>query len=101
VIQALVSWAAGRWHIWESRVALLTLSAPGGPVSPLDLSPQRYLAVLEGVVREDEARAERLDKLYNDAALARVKAAARESGPSAEDRAERRRQIQRLSAIFR
>ena len=77
----------------ESRTTLLTLSRIDGPVSALDLSPPHFLALLEGLIREHEGRAEKLDDLY---AEARPKPAA--VGVSA--KAQRRAEIERAQRLF-
>jgi len=88
-----MSWAVGSWHIVEARLALLTMSRPDGPVSPLSLDARGFLAVCEGMLRESDETSKTLDELYE---------AAKPVAPlsPAEAAAERRSQIDRLTRLF-
>ena len=89
----LLSWAVDHWTTVEARTTLLTLARADGPVSPLDLSPQHFLSLLEGLIREADHRSEKLDDLY---AEARPKP--KPVGRSAS--AERRAEIDRAMRLF-
>lgn len=65
----------------------------GGPSSLLDLDVDTFVAVLEGVVREDPQLAEVVDDLYSEAhALA--------APPAPVDRASRRAEIRQAMSLF-
>lgn len=52
MIQAILSWAVGSWHIIEARIALMTMSRVDGPVSLLDLDARHFMMLVEGILRE-------------------------------------------------
>ncbi len=89
----LLSWAVDHWTTVESRTTLLTLARIDGPVSPLDLSPQHFISLIEGLIRENEARAEKLDDLYTEA-----RPKLKDVGVSA--KAQRRAEIERAQRLF-
>lgn len=69
----------------------------GGPRSLLDLDVDTFVALLEGVVREDRSLTESLDALYEqaEAEAERARAAARPV-----DRATRNNEIARIARLF-
>ena len=98
MIQALLSWAVDHWHELESKVTLLTLARVDGPSSVLDLPARSFLALLEGVVRDNPGRYDvsALDALYEQARAAKVQAAL----PVEEKRSSRNAEIDRLARMF-
>lgn len=91
MIQAILSWAVGSWHIIEARIALMTMSRVDGPVSLLDLDARHFMMLVEGILREADHHSQQLDELY---------AAARPAPPVVPDRSSRRAEIDRLSRLF-
>lgn len=69
------------------------IARAGGPSSLLSLEPDVFVALLEGVVREDPYSAARLDDLYVEAATENLPAAP-------VDPAERRNEIDRVRRLF-
>lgn len=90
MIQAILSWAVAHWSELESRIALLTLGRPDGPVRPLDLDAKQLLVIAEGVLREVPERGQVLDELYAEAREAAREAARIARMTPEEIRAEKR-----------
>ncbi|WP_394620952.1 hypothetical protein JNUCC0626_18215 [Lentzea sp. JNUCC 0626] len=87
-----MSWAVDSWTEVEARAVMLGLTARiGGPDSVLDLDARHFLALLEGILREDDGRRKQVNDLYA-ASVPAPKAPA--------NRGERNREIARLSRLF-
>ena len=90
-----MSWAADNWHLLKARAVVLgVIARVGGPSSLLGLDPDTFLALLEGVVREDPALVDSLDGLYAEAKAASA------PPPPPVSRAERNNEIARLARLF-